>query len=63
MNEHNGITERIDKVLNILNNGNFHGYEQWSVIVDTMRELAGISQEIRKLEATEKPKEEKNGGD
>ena len=62
MNDHNGITERIDKVLNILNNGNFHGYEQWSVIVDTMRELAAISQEIRKLEATEKTKEE-NGGD
>lgn len=62
MNDSANITERIDKVLNILNNGNFHGYEQWSVIVDTMRELAAISQEIRKLEATEKTKEE-NGGD
>lgn len=62
MSESISITERIDKVLNILNNGNFHGYEQWAVIVDTMRELADISRAVRQLETTDK-QEEKNGGD
>ena len=44
------IRDRIDEVLNILNQGNFHGYEQWGPVVDSMRKLAAISQDVLKLE-------------
>lgn len=61
MNESINITGRIDEVLSILNSGNFHGYEQWNVIVVAMQKLAAISHDVNKFE--EENKTEENGGD
>ena len=51
MNETLHITERIQTALNILQKiPGLQGYEQWNPICDTMRVLAGISQDIQKYE-------------
>ena len=55
MNESIHITERIDKVLNILQRMPLQGYDQWNPICEAMRTLAGISQDVQKYEAENKP--------
>lgn len=51
MNEQLHITERIDKALNILQRiPGLQGYDQWNPVCDTMRILAGISQDVQKWE-------------
>lgn len=56
MNEQLHITERIDKVLNILQRiPGLQGYDQWNPICEAMRTLAGISQDVQKYEAENKP--------
>lgn len=57
MNEQLHITERIDKVLNILQRMPLQGYDQWNPICEAMRTLAGISQDVQKWEAENKPEE------
>lgn len=51
MNEKLKITERIQNALNILQRiPGLQGFDQWNPICDTMKILAGISQDIQKYE-------------
>lgn len=61
MNEQLKITERIDTALNILQRiPGLQGFDQWSPVCETMKILAGISQDIQKWEKEhEEPVEEK----
>lgn len=59
MNEELKITDRIDDVLNILQNfPGAQGYAQWNTLSVAMKKLADISQEIQKWDR-EHPAEEK----
>lgn len=44
------IPQRIDEILNILNGLPLRGYEQWNPVVEVMKRLAAISQDVQKLE-------------
>lgn len=45
------VTERIDKALNILENiPGLRGFAQWNPVCETMRLIAGVSQDIQKWE-------------
>lgn len=58
MNEQLKITERIDNALNILQRiPGLQGFDQWNPICDTMKILAGISQDIQKWEKENKPED------
>lgn len=58
MNKTLHITERIDKVLNILQRiPGLQGYDQWNPVCEAMRTLAGISQDVQKYEQEQKTEE------
>ena len=62
MNQTLKITERIQNALNILQRiPGLQGYEQWNPVCDTMRILAGISQDIQKYEKDQEETEEATG--
>ena len=51
MNQTLHITERIQNALNILQRiPGLQGFDQWNPVCDTMKILAGISQDIQKYE-------------
>ena len=59
MNTELHIVERIDKILNILQNiPRLQGFDQWNPVCESMKMLANLSQDIQKYEKTDKPEEE-----
>ena len=64
MNQTLKITERIQNALNILQRiPGLQGYEQWNPICDTMRILAGISQDIQKYEKDQEEEHQEAPGE
>ena len=59
MNKELHIVERIDKILNVLQNiPRLQGFDQWNPVCESMKMLANLSQDIQKYEADDKSEEE-----
>ena len=50
MNDLN-ITQRIETVLNILNNMTLTGFQQFNSVAEAMKQLAALNRDIREAEA------------